>query len=76
MSEPRIDFPEMAEKLFIELFVLEDPEFGRKVLVRFSDGIQLSIAIGVRQVVNARYYSEETPDLTSTHRESNSTQFQ
>ena len=71
MSEPRIDFPEVAGKLVVELFVQEDPEFGREVLMRFSDGTQLSIAIGVRQVVDARYCNEEAPDLPISRRQSN-----
>jgi hypothetical protein len=71
MSEARIDFPEVAGKQVVELFVQEDPEFGREVLMRFSDGTQLSIAIGVRQVVDARYCNEETPDLPISHKQSN-----
>lgn len=38
MSEARIDFPEVVGKLVSELCVQHDPEFGREVLVRFSDG--------------------------------------
>ena len=71
MSEPRIDFPEVAGKLVAELFVQEDAENGREVLVRFTDGTQLSIAISVRQVVDARYCNEDTPDLPLSHRHSN-----
>jgi hypothetical protein len=70
MLERRIDFPEVAGKCVRELSVQEDSEFGQEVLVRFSDGTQLSIAIGVRQVVDARYCSEETPDLPISHRQS------
>jgi hypothetical protein len=57
-------------KLVAELFVVEDPEFGKEVLVRFSDGTQLSIAVGVRQVIDARYCNEETPDMPISHRHS------
>jgi hypothetical protein len=71
MSECRIDFPEVAGKHIAELFVQEDVDFGREVLVRFTDGTQLSIAIGVRQVVDARYCNEETPDTPLSHRQSN-----
>ena len=70
MSESRIDFPELAGRLIAELFIQEDPEFGREVLMRFSDGTQLSIAIGVRQVVDARYTNDDTPDLLISHRQS------
>ena len=45
MAEPKIEFPEVAGKIVTELFVVEDPDFGQEVLVRFSDGTQLSIAI-------------------------------
>jgi hypothetical protein len=53
-----------------EVAVLDDPEFGKEILMRFSDGTQLSIAIGIRQTIDARYCNEETPDLTISHRQS------
>lgn len=70
MAESKIEFPEVVGKSVAELFVVEDPDFGREVLIRFSDGTQLSIAIGVRQVIDARYCDEETPDLPITHKQS------
>jgi len=69
MTEAKLEFPEVVGKLVAELSVLEDPEFGKEVLVRFTDGTQLSIAVGVRQVIDARYCSEETPDLPICHRQ-------
>lgn len=70
MSESKLEFPEVVGKLVAELSVIEDPEFGKEVLVRFADGTQLSIAVGVRQVIDARYCNEETPDLPISHRQS------
>jgi hypothetical protein len=70
MSESKLEFPEVVGKSVAELSVLEDPEFGKEVLVRFVDGTQLSIAVGVRQVIDARYCNEETPDLPISHRQS------
>ena len=70
MSESKLEFPEVVGKLVAELSVSEDPEFGKEVLVRFADGTQLSIAVGVRQVIDARYCNEETPDLPISHRQS------
>jgi hypothetical protein len=70
MSESKLEFPEVVGKLIAELSVIEDPEFGKEVLVRFADGTQLSIAVGVRQVIDARYCNEETPDLPISHRQS------
>jgi hypothetical protein len=70
MAEPKIEFPEVVGKIVTELFVVEDPDFGQEVLVRFSDGTQLSIAVGVRQRVDARYCNEETPDLPISHKQS------
>jgi hypothetical protein len=70
MSEPKLEFPEVVGKLIAELSIVEDPEFGKEVLVRFVDGTQLSIAVGVRQVIDARYCNEETPDLPISHRQS------
>jgi len=70
MAESKIEFPEVVGKSVAELFVVEDPDFGREVLIRFSDGTQLSIAVGVRQVIDARYCDEETPDLPITHKQS------
>jgi len=70
MTEAKLEFPEIVGKVVVELSVVEDPEFGKEVLVRFSDGTQLSIAFGVRQVIDARYCNEETPDLPLSHRQS------
>ncbi len=70
MTEAKLEFPEVIGKQVAELFVVEDPEFGKEVLVRFSDGTQLSIAVGVRQVIDARYCDEETPDLPISHLQS------
>jgi hypothetical protein len=70
MSESKLEFPEVVGKLVAELSVIEDPEFGKEVLVRFADGTQLSIAVGVRQVIDARYCDEETPDVPISHRQS------
>jgi hypothetical protein len=70
MSESKLEFPEVVGKLVAELSVIEDPEFGKEVLVRFADGTQLSIAVGVRQVIDARYCNEEMPDLPISHRQS------
>ena len=68
MSDPKLEFPEVVGKFVAELSVYEDAEFGKEVLVRFTDGTQLSIAVGVRQVIDARYCNEETPDLPIFHR--------
>ena len=69
MLESKLEFPEVAGKLVAELSVHEDAEFGKEVLVRFTDGTQLSIAIGVRQVIDARYCNEDTPDLPISHKQ-------
>jgi hypothetical protein len=71
MSDPKLEFPEVVGKLVAELSVIEDPEFGKEVLVRFADGTQLSIAVGVRQTVDARYCNEETPDTLISHKQAN-----
>ena len=70
MSESKLEFPEVVGKSVAEVSVLDDPEFGKEVLLRFCDGTQLSIAVGVRQTIDARYCNEETPDLTIAHRQS------
>jgi hypothetical protein len=67
MSEPKMDFPEVVGKLVAELSILHDLEFGKEVLLRFADGT--SISIGVRQVVDARFCNEETPDILISHRQ-------
>jgi hypothetical protein len=71
MTEAKLEFPEVTGKLIAELSVYEDTEFGKEVLVRFSDGTQLSIAVGVRQVIDARYCNEDTPDLPISHKTTN-----
>lgn len=45
MSDPKLEFPEVVGKFVAELSVYEDAEFGKEVLVRFTDGTQLSIAV-------------------------------
>ena len=62
MEQARIDFPEVVGKSVAELSVLDDPVFGREVLVRFTDDTQLSICVGVKQTIDARYCQEDTPD--------------
>ena len=62
MESARVDFPEVVGKSVAELTVLDDPEFGREILVRFTDATQLSISVGVKQTVDARYCNEDTPD--------------
>jgi hypothetical protein len=68
MSESKLEFPEVVGKSVVEVSVLDDPEFGKEVLMRFSDGTQLSIAVGVRQTIDARYCKEETPDTPISHK--------
>jgi hypothetical protein len=45
-----------------ELAVCDDALCGREVLVRFTDGTQISACVGVEQVVEARYGKDDTPD--------------
>jgi hypothetical protein len=68
MLESKLEFPEVVGKSVTEVSVFDDPEFGKEVLVRFSDGTQLSIAVGIRQTVDARYCKEETPDVPISHK--------
>ena len=62
MENTTVGFPEVVGKVLAELSVFDDSLFGREVLVRFTDGTQLSIAIGMKQTVDARYCLEDTPD--------------
>ena len=71
MSESKLEFPEVVGKSVAEVSILDDPEFGKEVLLRFSDGTQLSIAVGVRQTIDARYCQEEMPDTPISHKQLN-----
>ena len=51
MAEAKLEFPEVAGKVVAELSVYEDDEYGKEVLVRFTVGTQLSIAVGMRQLL-------------------------
>jgi hypothetical protein len=62
MEKPKLEFREAIGKSVAELSVYDDPLYGREVLVRFTDGTQISVCIGVHQVVDARYCKEESPD--------------
>jgi len=69
MSESKLEFPEVVGKSVAEVSILDDPEFGKEVLLRFSDGTQLSIAVGVRQTIDARYCDDERPDEPLSQRQ-------
>ena len=43
MSESKLEFPEVVGKSVAEVAVLDDPEFGKEILLRFSDGMQLQL---------------------------------
>ena len=62
MENPKLEFPEVIGKSVAELSVYDDSLYGREVLVRFTDGTQLSISVGVKQSIDARYCNEDTPD--------------
>ena len=62
MEESRMDFPEVVGKTVAELSVYDDPAYGREVLVHFTDETQLSICIGVKQTIDARYWRDGAPD--------------
>ena len=63
MENTKLEFPEVVGKSISELSVYEDRMYGREVLVRFTDGTQLSVCVGVKQSVDARYCNEDTPDI-------------
>jgi hypothetical protein len=62
MENPKLEFPEVVGKSVAELSVYHDPLGGREVLMRFSDGTQLSVSVSVKQSIDARYCKEEYPD--------------
>lgn len=51
MENPRLAFPEVVGKSVAELSVYDDATCGREVLVRFTDGTQLSVCVGVKQSI-------------------------
>ena len=63
MENTKLEFPEVVGKSISELSVYDDPLCGREVWVRFTDGTQLSVCVGVKQSVDARYCNEDTPDI-------------
>lgn len=44
MSEHKLDLLEIIVKSVAQLAATEDPEFGKEILVGFSDNTQVSIA--------------------------------
>jgi hypothetical protein len=62
MENAAIRFPEVAGKAIAEVLILDDSLYGREVLLRFTDGTQLSICGGVSHTVDARYCREDAPD--------------
>ena len=63
MENTKLEFPEVVGKSISELSVYDDPVYGREVLVRLTDGTQLSVCVGVKQSVDARYCNEDRPDM-------------
>lgn len=62
MQNLKMEFPEVVGKAVAELSIYDDPALGREVLVRFNDGTHLSVCIGVKQAVDARYSHDDEPD--------------
>jgi hypothetical protein len=62
MENAAIEFPKVAGKAIAALSIFDDALHGREVLVRFTDGTQLSICVGVLQSIDARYCREDRPD--------------
>jgi len=60
--DKRVRIRRFDELMLAELSVYDDTLYGREVLVRFTDETRLSIAVGMKQSIDARYCSEETPD--------------
>jgi len=58
-ENPRLSTVKLTET---PLSVYDDAAYGREVLVRFTDGTQLSVCVGVKQSIDARYCQEDTPD--------------
>ena len=62
MEKPKLEFPEAVGKTIAELAVYDDALHGREVLVRITDGTQISVCVGVEQIVEVRCCNEDTPD--------------
>jgi len=62
MESQKIEFPEVVGKSVAELSIYDNPPSGREVIIRFSDGTQLSVSVEVKQSIDARYCKEEWPD--------------
>ena len=62
MEDSLMNFTEVAGKTVAELSVYDDPTYGREVLVQFTDQTQLSICVGVKQTIDARYSRDGEPD--------------
>jgi hypothetical protein len=62
MEKPKLEFPEAVGKLVAALAVYDDALHGWEVLVRFTDGTQISVCVGVEQIVEARCCNEDRPD--------------
>jgi hypothetical protein len=58
----RLEFPEVIGKSLSGVAVHPDTPEGSEVLLSFTDGTQLSINLGVRHAVDARYSADDTPD--------------
>jgi hypothetical protein len=53
-QKTELTFQKSPGKHVFERFVQQDEELGREVCVRFTEGTQLSSAVGVRQIIGAR----------------------
>ena len=62
MEKPKLEFPEAVGKTIAELAVYDDVLHGREVLLRFTDGTQISVCVSVVKIVEARCCNEDAPD--------------
>jgi hypothetical protein len=68
-QKTELTFQKSPGKHVFERFVQQDEELGREVCVRFTEGTQLSSAVGVRQIIGARYCNEETTNVSISHKQ-------
>ncbi len=63
MTMAKLEIPNVSGKTVDSVALHDDPLSGRELTVRFTDGTELSVTIGFRQIATVRHFavtSDET----------------
>ena len=60
MTMPRLEMPNVSGKTVDSIALHDDPISGRELTIRFTDGTELSVMVGCRQIATVRHFDVKT----------------